>query len=136
MLSDALAKELIQAAQQAADLAYAPYSQFHVGAALLLKDKTVITGVNVENVSYGLTLCAERVAIHKAISEGYREFKAIAVWAAPENTDSPTGHVTPCGACRQVMAEFFAPETSIIYKDPKGSILQRQISELLPEAFS
>ncbi|HHY59602.1 MAG TPA: cytidine deaminase, partial [Clostridia bacterium] len=89
-------EDLLAAAQEASRRAYAPYSRFPVGAALLTADGQVFTGCNVENASYGLTICAERVAVAKAVSEGYKDFQALAVWAA---TEEP---VSPCGACRQV----------------------------------
>src|SRR5881296_2781589 len=92
-------RKLIAAAKTAQRRAHAPYSKFRVGAALLTKSGKVYTGCNVENASYGLTICAERVALAKAVSEGHRKFKAIAVVA-------PSGGLSPCGACRQVLAEF------------------------------
>ncbi len=92
--------ELVAAAWAARDLAHAPYSNFQVGAALMATDGRVFTGCNVENLSFGLTICAERVAIGSAIAAGAREFRALAVVA---DTQEP---ISPCGACRQVMAEF------------------------------
>lgn len=123
---------LLQAARQAAEKAYAPYSNFPVGAALLTADGTVITGVNVENASFGLTLCAERAALVKAVSDGHRQFQGIAVWASRR----PHGSVTLCGACRQVLAEFFAMATPIWFQDQvTGKLCSKTIGELLPEAF-
>src|SRR5689334_19893531 len=104
-----LARQLIETAKQAAEKAYAPYSRFPVGAALLTSSGEIITGVNVENVSYGLTICAERSAVATAISQGHLQFEAIAVWA-PEKLN---GAVTPCGACRQVLAEFMRPDAVV-----------------------
>ncbi len=95
-------RQLLAAARRAARNAYAPYSKFKVGAALLCKDGSVVTGCNVENASYGLTMCAERVAIGRAVAEGKRAFVAIAVVALGKNGKN----VRPCGACRQVMVEF------------------------------
>ena len=92
-------RKLIAAAKAAQRNAHAPYSKFRVGAALLTRSGKVYTGVNVENASYGLTNCAERVAVGKAVSEGHRQFQAIAVVA-------PSTALSPCGACRQVLAEF------------------------------
>ena len=92
-------RKLLATAKKAQRRAHAPYSKFHVGAALLTKSGKVYTGCNVENASYGLTICAERVALTKAVSEGHRQFKAIAVVA-------PSASLSPCGACRQVLAEF------------------------------
>ena len=96
--------ELIQKAQEAKEKAYVPYSGFHVGAALLCKDGTIFTGCNIENAAYGPTNCAERTAIFKAVSEGYREFQVIAIISDSKELTSP------CGVCRQVMAEFCEPD--------------------------
>ena len=124
--------KLLVAARQAASNSYAPYSDFPVGAALLTESGEVISGVNVENASYGLTLCAERSAISKAISEGKRQFKAIAVWAARR----PNGSVPPCGACRQVLSEFLSADASIIMADPNsGAAVSMTMRQLLPGAF-
>jgi cytidine deaminase len=118
---------LIAAAHQARQKAYAPYSGFSVGAALWTGSGRVFTGCNVENASYGLTVCAEQVAVTKAISEGEYDFEAIAVV-------SPGG-ATPCGACRQVLAEFNA-DLRVIVADLEGNSHEFRLSELLPEAFS
>ena len=121
------ALELLNIAAQASQEAYAPYSKFHVGAALLTENGAVFTGCNVENASYGLTLCAERVAIFKAISAGVRSFQAIAI--------SVPGGGSPCGACRQVMNEF-NPHLPIILGDPTGKIMsETTLDILLPAAF-
>ena len=126
------AQVLLNAAQAAAENAYAPYSDFPVGAALLTTNGAILTGVNVENASFGLTLCAERTALAKAISEGHRDFQAIAVWASRR----PHGSVTPCGACRQVMAEFLLPQTPVVLTDESnGQLRILSMTELLPEAF-
>jgi len=120
---------LIAAARQARQNAYAPYSGFAVGAALRTRSGRVFTGSNVENVSYGLTICAERVAVAKAVSEGERDLEAIAVVSE--------GAATPCGACRQVLAEF-NPDLRVIVADVRGSEEHHRefcLSELLPEAF-
>jgi cytidine deaminase len=121
-------RKLIAAAKTAQRRAHAPYSKFHVGAALLTKSGKVITGCNVENASYGLTICAERVAITKAVSEGHRQFKAIAVVA-------PSASLSPCGACRQVLAEF--GEMVVVCADARDTRKVRLylLSELLPHAF-
>ncbi|MEW5952394.1 MAG: cytidine deaminase [Bacillota bacterium] len=123
-----LDEQLIEQARQAGKNAYAPYSNFSVGAALLLADGSVVTGCNVENASYGLTICAERTAVYKAVSEGQREFAAIAVYA---DTDS---YCSPCGACRQVIAEF-GPQIRVIMANRRGEYKVRTIAELLPETF-
>lgn len=121
-------RKLITAARAAQKNAHAPYSKFKVGAALLTKSGKVYTGVNVENASYGLTNCAERVAVGKAVSEGHRKFQAIAVVA-------PSNALSPCGACRQVMAEF--GECVVICADSRNPRRVRihLLSELLPHAF-
>jgi len=119
---------LIDAALKAREKAYAPYSCFKVGAAVLGKSGTIYTGVNVENASYGLTICAERAAIAKAVSEGETELVAIAVVA-----DSAKPAV-PCGACRQVMAEFGIEH--VIMGNIRGERLSARAGELLPHAFS
>jgi cytidine deaminase len=121
-------RKLLAAAKAAQRNAYAPYSKFRVGAALLTKSGKVYTGVNVENASYGLTICAERVAITKAVSEGERKFQAIAVVA-------PSKALSPCGACRQVLAEF--GEMVVICADARNPRRFRLhlLSELLPHAF-
>jgi cytidine deaminase len=118
--------ELIAAATEARMTAYAPYSKFLVGAALLGVDGTVFTGSNVENISYGLTICAERNAVFHAISQGARHFQAIAIVA---DTHEP---ISPCGACRQVMAEF---GDLIVYSaNLKGDLYEASLSILLPRA--
>lgn len=126
MISDSLREALIQAAMAARAQAYAPYSHYKVGAALLMPDGRIFTGVNVENASYGLTICAERTAVFKAVSEGYREFLAIAV--ATENAGSP------CGACRQVLAEF-AGDVPVWLVDAAGNGRETTLYTLLPDHF-
>ncbi|MDD2190627.1 MAG: cytidine deaminase [Eubacteriales bacterium] len=120
-------KELYRAAQQIMQNAYAPYSRFKVGAALLTKSGEVFTGVNVENSSYGAAICAERTAYVKAVSEGYREFEAIAV-------ASSGGEAYPCGICRQFMFEF-GEELKIITGEDEDHLHITEIKELLPEGF-
>jgi len=119
-------QELFALAKEARESAYAPYSDFKVGAALLGESGTIYLGCNVENASFGLTVCAERIALFKAVSEGERVFKAIAIYAGSKS-------VPPCGACLQVMAEF--GDLDILLFDSKGSYVQWRISELLPQAF-
>jgi len=119
--------ELISQATQVRLKAYAPYSKFSVGAALLCEDGTVFTGCNVENLSFGLTNCAERTAIFSAIAAGQRQFKKIAIVS---DSREP---VSPCGACRQVMAEF-APELEIICTNLAGEVFQSNLSTLLPRS--
>ena len=102
--------ELQAAARKAADFAYVKYSKFRVGAALLADDGTVITGCNVENRSFGLTICAERTAVVKAVSLGFRSFRALAI--STPDSEIPVG---PCGACRQVLSEFMLPSAPVIF---------------------
>ncbi len=120
-------ENLLQTARNAALNAYAPYSQFRVGAALLCKDGTLVTGSNVENRSYGLTICAERVAIGSAISQGKHEFAALAIFCLDAGYP-----VSPCGACRQVISEFVSGEFPIIFSGFKGDIVQTTLGEIFP----
>ncbi len=120
---------LIEAAKLARKRAYAPYSGFRVGAAVLCPDGAVFDGANVENAAFGESICAERVAICKAVSEGHKDFKAIAVVCGG---DAPC---YPCGSCRQVLVEF-NPEMVVIMASADGSrVLEARASELLPRAF-
>ena len=121
-------QKLMDCAIKARENAYSPYSHFAVGAALLCEDGTLYEGCNIENASYGLTNCAERTSIFKAVSEGHIKFKALAVVADTE------GPCAPCGACRQVMAEFKIP--LIIMGNLMGNIKIVTIEELLPFSFS
>lgn len=120
------AAELIAVALNARDRAYAPYSHYHVGAAVLTADGSVIVGCNVENAAYPSTICAERVAITAAIAQGQRDFVAIAV--ATENGGSP------CGACRQVMAEL-GPNMTVYIADADGNYRTTSVRALLPDSF-
>lgn len=121
-------RELTKLARAARKNAVAPYSKFKVGAALQLRDGSIVTGCNIENATYGLTLCAERVAIFKAMSEGELDFAALAVVA-----DSPR-LPAPCGACRQIIWEFCG-DLWIRLSDLKGRSRQLRMSELLPHPF-
>ena len=121
-------RALMVEAERARGRAYAPYSRFPVGAALLLADGSVVHGCNVENASYGLTACAERVAMWKAVSEGRKGFVAIAI-TARHGEGAP-----PCGACRQVLHEF-APGLRVVWRTADGDLLERPLPELLPDAF-
>jgi cytidine deaminase len=118
--------ELITAAREARDKAYAPYSNYRVGAAVITGDGVVFTGCNVENASYPASICAERVAITKAVSEGYYEFQAIAI--ATENGGAP------CGICRQVMFQF-APDMRVLLVDDEAVTGDFTLSDLLPHGF-
>lgn len=122
-------ESLIKAALEARLKAYAPYSSFKVGAALLCEDGRVFTGANVENAVYGLSICAERVAAAKAAAEGCRDFETLVVVA-----DGPTP-CPPCGACRQFLAEF-GDETVVIMVNLSGEISRSTVKELLPLAFT
>ncbi|MCL2008107.1 MAG: cytidine deaminase [Treponema sp.] len=123
--------KLFSEALKASDFAYAPYSKFRVGAALLADDgegdSIIITGVNVENRSFGLTICAERSAVVKAISIGLSSFKALAV-STPDSVD-PVG---PCGACRQVLSEFMAPDAKVIFGGSGKEKVITTVGELYP----
>ncbi len=122
-------QELVNQAGEAMERAYAPYSNFRVGAALLTSEGNVYRGCNVENASYGLTNCAERTAMFKAVSEGEREFTSIAIMI---DTDKGVG--APCGACRQVMNEFNAGMT-VIMANTAGEFEVADLDELLPRSF-
>jgi len=126
MISD---DELIAQAKDARRWAHAPYSNFSVGAALLSSDGRVFTGCNVENSSYGLSMCAERVAIFKAVSDGAHEIKRVAVVTDHEHI------APPCGCCRQMIWEFASDETEVILANLSGDVRTYRIRDLLPEAF-
>jgi len=119
---------LVKAARQARRNARADYSHFKVGAALETSDGTIITGCNIENATYGLTICAERVALFKALSDGHRKFRRIAVVAPPE---APT---PPCGACRQLLWEF-AGDLEVVLANLTGETGRHRMGELLPQPF-
>ncbi len=127
-------QELLVAAHRARNNAYALYSHFKVGAALLAKNGTVYLGCNVENASFGATTCAERSAFASAIADGAREFAAIAIVGGKEH--EPTEACAPCGICRQVIAEFCNPDFRIILENTDGSEKVLTLSELLPYSFS
>ncbi len=118
---------LIQQALEARKQAYAPYSRYHVGAAVLCEDGAIVTGCNVENASYPATICAERVALTSAVAQGKRKFLALAVATA-------TGG-SPCGVCRQVMAEL-GPDMVVYISDAVGNFRSTTVAELLPDSFT
>lgn len=123
--------ELIRAAIKAREMAYVPYSNFKVGAAVLTEDNKIYSGCNIENASFGATNCAERTAIFKAISEGYRNIKAIAIIGDTRN------HTFPCGICRQVMVEFAQNEDmDIILVKNENEYIIKKMHEVLPGAFT
>lgn len=127
MLTDDERKELLQAAKEAQQGAYVPYSKYRVGAALLTKSGKLFQGANIENAAYPVSICAERVAIFKAVSEGEKEFSGIAVVTRDGGS--------PCGSCRQVMAEF-GLETSVLIANEAGDVVaESSVRDLLPGAF-
>ena len=127
-------KELIDLAIKAREMAYAPYSEFAVGAALLCKDGTVYTGCNIENSSFGATNCAERTAIFKAVSEGAGDFEAIAVVGAKHG--EPLMFCPPCGICRQVMTEFCDLDSFLVVLSDGKEEKIYTLREMLPHSFS
>ncbi|MEW6424469.1 MAG: cytidine deaminase [Bacillota bacterium] len=122
-------EKLLNLARAAREMAYAPYSGFPVGAALLTTRGQVYKGCNVENASYGLTVCAERVALFKAVSEGERDFAALAVVAGTEK------QCVPCGACLQVLAEF-NPQLTVFMGNSRGEYREKRVADLLPVIFT
>ncbi|MGI8484106.1 MAG: cytidine deaminase [Thermomicrobiales bacterium] len=125
-----MAQTLLHAARQAAKNAYVPYSDFPVGAAVLTADGQIVTGANIENASYGLTVCGERVAVFTAAAAGHREVRAVAI-STPRHPGS-----TPCGACRQVLNEFKPPvDELIVLLDGPDGIVELGLSDLLPMSF-
>lgn len=128
MLTTRVKEELIRKANEAREQAYAPYSRYQVGAAVLTADGQVFTGCNIENAAFPSSLCAERVAIFKAVSEGHRQLRAIAV--VTSNGGSP------CGGCRQVMREFGGKQLTVLIADGSGTLLEElTLDELLPRSF-
>ncbi len=126
MVTEEQKADLVEAACGVRDFSYAPYSNYRVGAAILLPDGRIITGVNVENASYGLSNCAERTAIYKAVTDGYQEIVAIAI--CTDNGGSP------CGACRQVLVEF-ASDIPVLLSDASGAVRETTLYTLLPDHF-
>ncbi len=128
-------QDMIAAAIEARKKSYSPYSHYQVGAALLTGDGQIITGCNIENAAYGPSNCAERTAFFKAVSEGMREFTAIAIVGSPEGEELKQ-YAYPCGVCRQVMAEFCEPEDfQIIVAKSEEDYRVMTLAELLPEGF-
>ena len=137
-MSESKRDALIAAAREAAGGAYAPYSKFHVGAALLLTDGSVVTGANVENASYGLSLCAETVAVAKVLSTAERgRLEAVAVTGGAAAAAGQGATVTPCGRCRQILNELaqVGGTDPVIWCDGADGVLEFRLSELLPRAF-
>ncbi|ARC85523.1 cytidine deaminase [Clostridium argentinense CDC 2741] len=123
-------KELVKTAIKAREKAYVPYSKFKVGAAVITEDGSVYEGCNIENASYGATNCAERTAIFKAVSEGHREIKVIAV------VGDMSTFTTPCGICRQVIAEFASKDLKIIIIKNEDEYVVKNLEDILPGAFT
>ena len=121
-------QELLELARKAAENSYSPYSHFPVGAALECADGTIFTGCNVENAAYGDTICAERTALVKAVSEGQRSFTRIAIYGEGQ------GYCMPCGSCRQALAEF-SPEMEVLCAKAGGSYVSYPLTRLLPYTF-
>ncbi|HDR7888426.1 TPA: cytidine deaminase [Bacillus toyonensis] len=122
-------KKYIEEANKMLSKAYIPYSKFPVGAALVTKEGKIYTGCNIENASYGLCNCAERTAIFKAVSEGERDFSYLVI------TGETDGPISPCGACRQVIAEFCDPKMRVLLTNVKGDEKEVTVEQLLPGAF-
>lgn len=127
-------KELIQTALDARKNAYAPYSHYQVGAALLSSDGTIYSGCNIENASYGATNCAERTAFFSAVSEGKRDFLAIAITGGLEGEEI-SDYAVPCGICRQIMQEFCGDDFQVIVAKSTENFRQYPFSEILPFGF-
>ncbi len=126
-LPDELAAELVEEARKTAENSYSPYSHFAVGAVVLTKDGQRFPGTNTENASYGLTICAERIALGGAVSAGHMDIRAVAVW-------TPTESASPCGACRQFIMEF-GQDVVVVFQNEK-KMIQKTIGELLPYGFT
>ena len=129
MIDKKTKNKLLKAAKEVKENAYVPYSNFPLAAALLTKEGKIFTGVNIENAAYGVTMCAERTAIFKAVSEGYTEFEALLLLS---NTEKP---ITPCGSCRQVISEF-SNDIDIIMTTYENGELIKKNKELLPSSFN
>jgi cytidine deaminase len=134
MLETSVLQQLMESALEARTRAYAPYSHYQVGAALLTVDHSIFSGCNIENASYGATLCAERNAIAQAVSKGYTSFLAIAIAGGMEGSPI-TDFAYPCGICRQVMAEFTTPDFPIYLVKSLQVYEQFTLEELLPYSF-
>jgi cytidine deaminase len=133
MLSPTQAEALFAEAQKASEASYSPYSQFPVGAALLLASGEILHGCNVENASFGLTICAERTALVSWIAQAKQAdaIVAIAVYGAK----TPHHHITPCGACRQSLVEFCGEDTVLVFRDAQGVLVQKPVVDFLPDRF-
>ena len=134
MPDDSVTKELIEKAFDMLNFSYTPYSNYRVGAALLTATGKIYTGCNIENIAFGPSNCAERTAFFKAVSEGEKEFAAIAIVGGP--CGNVTDYCTPCGVCRQVMREFCQDDFKIIMAKSVSDYKNMTLKELLPESFS
>ncbi|MCE2930046.1 MAG: cytidine deaminase [Vampirovibrionales bacterium] len=133
MLSPTQAEALFEEAQKASESSYSPYSQFPVGAALLLTSGDIIHGCNVENASFGLTICAERSALVSWISQAKQADAIVAIAVYGANTKYH--HITPCGACRQSLVEFCGDDTVLVFRDAFGELTQKPVTAFLPDRF-
>ena len=133
-MEQVMVEKLIDTAIEQLKFSYTPYSNFKVGAALLTKSGKIYTGCNIENASYTPTNCAERTAFFKAVSEGERKFRAICIIGGKDISE--TVCTPPCGVCRQVLAEFCAPDMPVICANKEGEYKIMELSALLPEAFT
>ena len=134
-MNDETVKQLVKEALEARKNAYTPYSHFSVGAALLCADGQIVRGCNIESSTFTPTICAERTAFFKAVSEGKRDFKAIAVVGARDDVEKPNRFCPPCGVCRQVMTEFCDLKTFTIILSDGVNIEGRPLADFLPFAF-
>lgn len=130
-------KKLIKLAIEASNKSYSPYSKYRVGAALVCESGNIYTGCNIENASYGATICAERAAVAKAVSSGENTFVAIAIYGATAKTDAQEVDYTfPCGICRQVLNEFSRASLVVILARSHDDYIERTLGQLLPDSFS
>lgn len=135
-MKEPLVNNLILSAIEASKKSYSPYSKYRVGAALLAESGKIYTGCNVENASYGATICAEQTAVVKAISEGERKFSAIAIHGSPHQPKpDQTYYACPCGICRQILSEFAGPDLTVLIVHSENEYLERTLGELLPDSF-
>jgi cytidine deaminase len=133
MLTPPQADALFAEAQKASEFSYSPYSQFAVGAAMLLASGNVIHGCNVENASFGLTICAERTALVSWIAQAQQADAIVAI--AVYGVKTPHHHITPCGACRQSLVEFCGDDTVLVFRDAQGILMQKPVIDFLPDRF-
>ena len=136
-MTSILTNQLIETAFEARKLAYAPYSGFYVGAALLTEDDKIFTGCNIENAAFSATICAEQAAVAKAVSEGSRNFVAIAICGGQKDlSPGEVDYVFPCGNCRQILAEFAIDDFKVYSAIAKNDFKTKSLEDLLPKAFN